>query len=124
MTTIGPSLVITGEITCQEDITIHGLVKGHIRMQNGALLIAPKGSVEANVNGTRVTIHGKLNGDIIAAEQIELTPTANVTGTLTAPSVVMQEGATFNGMVDMDKSKGKARPKTTLSIVEPVAKAS
>jgi cytoskeletal protein CcmA (bactofilin family) len=122
MTTIGPSLVITGEITCQEDITIHGLVKGNIRMQNGALLIAPKGSVEANVNGTRVTIHGKLNGDVTAAEQIELTPTANVTGTLTAPSVVMQEGATFNGMVDMDKSKAKPRPK--LSVVEPVAKAS
>jgi cytoskeletal protein CcmA (bactofilin family) len=65
-----------------------------------------------------------MNGDVTAAEQIELTPTANVTGTLTAPSVVMQEGATFNGMVDMDRSKSKQRAKTTLTVVEPIARAS
>jgi len=41
MTTIGTSLVITGEVTSKEDITIHGQVKGQISMLEGTLLVAP-----------------------------------------------------------------------------------
>jgi cytoskeletal protein CcmA (bactofilin family) len=100
MTTIGPSLIITGEVTSQEDITIHGRVKGDIRVSEGVLLLAPTGNVEAKVHGGRVTIHGKLEGDV-AARRIELTATANVSGTLTGPAVVLQDGANFNGIVDM-----------------------
>jgi cytoskeletal protein CcmA (bactofilin family) len=111
MTTIGPSLLITGEITSQEDITIHGRVKGQIQMQDGALLIAPKGNLDAEVQGTRVTIHGTVAGNVAAAERVELTPTADVTGTITTPCVVLQEGATFNGTVDMIKPAGKAKLK-------------
>jgi cytoskeletal protein CcmA (bactofilin family) len=107
MTTIGPSLIITGEITSREDITIHGRLKGQVRMDAGALLVAPTGTVDAHVQGTRVTIHGTVAGDVAAAERIELTQTSDVTGTLTTPTLVLQDGATFNGVVDMDKSKKK-----------------
>jgi cytoskeletal protein CcmA (bactofilin family) len=124
MTTIGPSLVITGEITSQEDVTVHGQVKGHIKMTQGALLLAPTGNVEANVHGSRVTIHGKLTGDA-SAERIELTGTANVTGTITAPSVILQDGATFNGIIDMGQQSAKPRPRlVTVTPPNQVAKAS
>jgi cytoskeletal protein CcmA (bactofilin family) len=109
MTTIGPSLVITGEVSSQEDVTIHGRVNGQINMNKGALLVAPKGNVQATVHGANVTIHGSVTGDVAAAERIELTPTANVTGTLTTNNVVVQEGATFNGVLDMDRAKVKPR---------------
>jgi len=116
MTTIGPSLVIVGEITSREDITIHGRVRGQVRMEAGALLVAPSGNVDANVQGTRVTVHGTVAGDVAAAERIELTPTADVTGTLTTPALVLQDGATFNGVVDMDKAaKAKARKPTIVA---------
>jgi cytoskeletal protein CcmA (bactofilin family) len=124
MTTIGPSLVIHGELTSQEDVTVHGQVKGNIKMAQGALLLAPTGNVEANVQGTRVTIHGKLTGDL-AAEKIELTSTANVTGTITSPSVILQDGATFNGLIDMGQQTAKAKPRLVSSNpADSVAKAS
>jgi cytoskeletal protein CcmA (bactofilin family) len=109
MTTIGPSLIITGEITSREDITIHGRLKGQVRMEAGALLVAPTGNVDAHVHATRVTIHGTVAGDVAAAERIELTSTSDVTGTLTTSSLVLQDGATFNGVVDMDRSKGRKK---------------
>lgn len=111
MTTIGPSLNITGEVTSNEDITIHGRVKGQIKMNGGTLLVAPKSHVEANVQGPSVTVHGALVGDI-AAQRIELTPTAAVTGTLTGTTIVLQDGATFNGVIDMDRTKAKASVRT------------
>jgi len=104
MTTIGPSLVITGDLTSQEDVTIHGRVNGHIRMREGALVVAPKAHVEGHVHGVKITIHGTLVGDVTSTDRIELTPTADVRGTLAAPAIVLQEGALFNGRIDMHRS--------------------
>jgi cytoskeletal protein CcmA (bactofilin family) len=121
MTTIGPSLTITGDITSQEDMTVHGKVNGQITMQQGALVLAPTGSVDAKVHGGKITVHGKLAGDVSATEKVELTETANVTGTLTAPSLVLQDGAIFNGIIDMS---GKKTAKTKPAEVVPLQKAS
>ena len=38
MTTIGTSLVITGEVTSKEDITVHGQIKGQVSMTEGSLM--------------------------------------------------------------------------------------
>ncbi len=119
MTTIGASLLITGEITSQEDITIHGRVKGQIRMVEGSLLVAPKGGVDADVEGARVTIQGTLAGNVVAAERIELTPTAEVSGTLTTCAVVMHDGATFNGLIDVDRQTVKGAPHLKIASATP-----
>jgi cytoskeletal protein CcmA (bactofilin family) len=109
MTNIGASLTITGDITSSEDVTIHGKVNGKISMQGGSLLVAPTANVQADAQVSRVTIEGTFSGDVAAAERVELTSTANVNGTLLAPSVTLQDGAVFNGMMDVKgKSKGRS----------------
>ena len=110
MTTIGTSLIITGEVTSKEDITIHGQVKGQISMVEGSLLVAPTARIDAEVNVTSVTIHGTMSGTVAAGERVELTPTATVKGTLVAPAVILREGATFNGKIQVEK-KGVAGPR-------------
>jgi cytoskeletal protein CcmA (bactofilin family) len=114
MTTIGPSLLITGDLTSQEDVTIHGRVNGHIRMREGSLVVAPKAHVEGDVHGARITIHGTLVGNVTSTDRVDLTPTADVKGTLTGPTIIVQDGALFNGRVDMHRR----------GAVAPVAKAS
>jgi cytoskeletal protein CcmA (bactofilin family) len=120
MTTLGPSLTITGDITSQEDMTIHGTVKGTVTMQQGALVIAPSGKAEANVQGATITVHGTASGDLTATTKLELMDTAHVSGTITAPSLVLRDGATFNGIIDMSMKKAGSKPK----LVEPAQKAS
>ena len=117
MTTIGASLVITGEVTSREDITIHGRIKGQISMEDGGLLVGPSANVEADVHGAKVTIHGTFSGDIAAAERVELTPTANVKGTLLAPVVFLQEGALFNGAIEVERSAKAAGPRRLATAV-------
>jgi cytoskeletal protein CcmA (bactofilin family) len=108
MTTIGASLVITGEVTSKEDITVHGQIKGQISMAQGSLLVAPTARIEADVNVTNVTIHGNMSGKVAAGERVELTPTATMKGTLIAPAVILCDGATFNGNIQVDKKGGAA----------------
>jgi cytoskeletal protein CcmA (bactofilin family) len=108
MTTIGTSLVITGEMTSREDITVHGQIKGQISMVEGTLLVAPTARIEADVDVPTVTIHGNVSGKVAAGERVELTPTATVKGTLIAPAVILREGATFNGKIQVEKKGSKA----------------
>lgn len=107
MTTIGVSLVINGQMTSRQDITIHGRVKGEISMEAGSLLVAPTANIDARVRATRLTIHGTMAGDLAAAERVELTDTASVSGTLLSPAVVMKEGAFFNGAIAVDRQSKK-----------------
>lgn len=109
MTTIGSTLTISGEITSQEDMTIQGKVNGKISMQSGSLLVADGANVQAEAQVSRITIHGTFSGDVTAAERVELTATAKVSGTVIAPALVIQDGAVFNGVIEVNKgSKSKA----------------
>jgi cytoskeletal protein CcmA (bactofilin family) len=124
MTTLGPSLTVTGDITSQEDITVHGTVKGTLTMQQGALVIAPSGKADATLQGAIITVHGTVTGDLSATVTLELTDTAHVSGSITAPSLVLREGAVFNGIVDMATKKAAGAKPATPKLVEPAQKAS
>ena len=95
-------------------------------MQQGTLVVAQTGIAEANVHGSTITVHGKVSGDLAASDTIELTDTAVVSGTITAPALLLREGAVFNGIIDMSLKKGGAvKPAAAkLSVVEPASKAS
>jgi len=116
MTTIGPSLTITGEITSREDITLQGGINGKITMEGGALVVAPQGKVDADVVGSRMTIQGTVTGTVTLDTRLELAPGANVKAALKAPSVVLEEGATFNGTLEMPKSGAAGKGTSGLRI--------
>jgi cytoskeletal protein CcmA (bactofilin family) len=103
MTTIGRTFHLTGDITSDEDLLIEGRVSGHVTMRGGALTIGEQGQLDAEIQGARVQVHGALTGSVVATERIELAASASVQGSLSANQVVMVDGATFNGSIDMDK---------------------
>ena|SRR5688572_4347775 len=103
MTTLGASLVITGELTSDEDLTINGRVHGPVSIKNGTLTVSQGAHLRSEVRAARIVIHGAVDGTVSATERIELQPTAVVTGSLSANHVVIAEAATFNGRIDMDR---------------------
>jgi len=101
MTRIGHSLVITGELECAEDLLVDGRINGHLIVRDAQLTITPTGTVDAQVHGTRVLIEGQVKGAITASERIELASKSRVEGSLSANTVVMWDGARFDGGIDM-----------------------
>ena len=118
MTTIGRSLHITGEIISEEDITVQGRVDGQIVMQDGTLVIEAGGHVDAEVEGGAVAIQGTLAGNVVASDRIELDATAEVTGTLITTTLMIAEGAVFNGLIEVQPMFGAARPTRSSSSVD------
>ena len=103
VTTIGPTIVISGELTSGEDIEVLGRVNGHLQVRDAVLTIGEQSHLRADVRGVRVLVHGKLKGSIVASERIELAPSANVEGSLSANRVVLTDGTQFSGRIDMDQ---------------------
>jgi cytoskeletal protein CcmA (bactofilin family) len=103
MTTIGASLVITGELIGDEDVTIGGEVRGPITLRTGTLIVSESARLTGEIRASRIVVHGNVDGTVSATERIELGPSATVSGSLSANHVVIADGATFNGRIDMDQ---------------------
>lgn len=99
-TVIGSSIVIDGEISGEEHLVVHGTVKGRINVRD-TLVVENGGLVEATVESSTITVNGTVNGDISASERAELRPNSTVIGDIRAPRILIADGASFKGNVDM-----------------------
>jgi cytoskeletal protein CcmA (bactofilin family) len=98
---IGRSITIKGEVTGDEDLLIQGQVNGSVDLKNQAVTVGKEGRVKADISGRMVTVEGEVEGNLNADEQIILRGSAKVQGDITAPRVVLEDGAVFRGGIDM-----------------------
>jgi cytoskeletal protein CcmA (bactofilin family) len=117
---LGPTLQFKGELAADEDLVILGRVDGTIT-HTQRLTVGVGGTVKANVEAQMVIVEGAVEGDLRAAKSVLVKESANVRGNIAAPSVSIQQGATFNGSVDMDAGKGVRATDTHDSAVHSAA---
>ncbi len=104
MANIGQSIVFKGELTGDEDLEIDGRVEGTVNLINSQLTVAANGQLEAEVNAKSIVVIGRVNGNLTATERIEIQATGIVDGDIKTPRLLVQEGATLNGRIDMSKA--------------------
>ncbi|PYV53107.1 MAG: cell shape determination protein CcmA [Acidobacteria bacterium] len=100
---IGKTLVIKGELSGNEDLYIDGRIEGKIELQKNSLVVGPNGKVQAGVNAGKIVIHGTLDGDLRAADRVELKKTGMVTGDIIAQRIAIEDGAYFKGKVEIQR---------------------
>jgi cytoskeletal protein CcmA (bactofilin family) len=104
MATIGQSIVFKGELTGDEDLEIDGQVEGTVNLKNHQLTIGPNGNLKAEVTAKNIVVIGKVTGNLVAADRIEVQATGIIDGDVRAPRLNVQEGAVLNGSIDMSPS--------------------
>lgn len=97
---LGPTLRFRGELSAQEDLIIQGSVEGSIT-HTQSLNIGTDGSMKGDIRAKVIVIDGKVDGDLYATESVTIRATAKVKGNVFAPRVAIQDGAFFQGQVDM-----------------------
>ena len=105
---IGKSVVIKGELSGSEDLTIEGHVEGKIELKDHLLTIGPNGRIKAQVFAKTVIVLGEVNGNVSASEKVEIRDGGSVDGDIISPRVAIAEGAHFRGSVDMQKKSVSA----------------
>jgi cytoskeletal protein CcmA (bactofilin family) len=112
-TVIGAGTVVSGRVEGAEDLHVLGTLKGTLRLE-GELLVDAEARVEADAEVTAAVIHGIYVGNVVASERVELSASARVLGDLTAPRVIVADGAAYAGVIDMgdvESAIGEAPPK-------------
>ena len=104
---IGKSVVIKGELSGSEDLTIEGQVEGKIELKDNVLTIGPNGRIKAAVFAKAVIVLGEVNGNVTASEKVDIRDGGSVDGDIVSPRVAIAEGAHFRGTVDMQRKAGQ-----------------
>jgi cytoskeletal protein CcmA (bactofilin family) len=99
---VGKALLIQGKVTSTENLTIDGRVEGTIELGDHSLTIGPGASVEADLVAQTIVVSGSVKGNVLASVKVDLDATASVTGDITAPLLVMAEGAVVMGRVEAE----------------------
>jgi len=112
---IGKSVVIKGELSGSEDLTIEGHVEGKIELKDHLLTIGPNGRIKAQVFAKAVIVLGEVNGNVTASEKVDIRDGGSVDGDIVSPRVAIAEGAHFRGSVDMQRKGASASASSSAS---------
>lgn len=99
---IGSSIRVDGTLKGDEDLLIQGKVKGTIELKNNSVTIGESGHVTADIYAHTIAVEGRLEGKLVASERVLIRKTAQIKGVIVAPRVMLEDGARFNGSIDMD----------------------
>lgn len=91
-----------GKLTFEGTVRIDGKFKGEI-ISDAKLVIGESGQIEANISINSISISGRVTGDIKAKGKVEIHAPAVVRGNIEAASLIIEEGAIFEGSCSMEK---------------------
>ena len=120
---LGKSIVIKGEVSGHEDLTIDGSVEGKISLQEHNLTVGAHGSVDGEVVAKRVIVMGKVTGNVCATEKVDILEGGRLDGDILSPRLSIADGAHFRGKVDMDVASAGRKEGGTVSSVAETARA-
>lgn len=103
-TILAEDIDFTGVLSFKKPLMIKGRFKGEIKATSD-LYIGEKSSVKAKIEAGKVSVKGKIQGDIVAHSRVELFSSARVTGDLMTPDLVIESGSRYDGRCVMQKDK-------------------
>jgi cytoskeletal protein CcmA (bactofilin family) len=117
--TIGKGLVIKGEISGSESLFVDGKVEGSINLTGNRVTVGRNGQVAANITAREIVVLGKVRGNIIATDRVDIRSEGALTGDVTAARISIEDGAFFKGGIDIRKPDAKAGAAAGTPVAEP-----
>ncbi len=111
-TVIGESIAIHGNVQGDDDLSVRGRVEGTVTVTK-ALVIEAGAVVKAEIQARTCLISGAVVGNVTAADSVEITKDGRMVGDITARRVILADGASFRGRIEMgdvDVGAEGARP--------------
>lgn len=116
---LSPSIAIKGDISGTEDLVLEGKMEGTINLPKNEILIGPDGQVKADLVALKVSIEGRVTGDIRGSERVVIKHSGKVDGNIVAPRVVLEDGCQFKGSVEMNTDATASGASTGTRTQEP-----
>ncbi len=100
-TMVGIDSYLEGTINTESSLRFEGNFTGEINSQ-GAVFVGYKSLVKAKIHALRLIVAGEVQGDVDVVDSIDILSTGKVTGDISGKKLLIDEGAVFQGKVNMD----------------------
>jgi len=107
---LGKNVTVKGQIFSREDLTVDGEVEGTIECHEHRLTIGPNARVQAGLKAREVVIYGSIQGNVEAADKIDIKKEAKLVGDIKTTRIMIEDGAYFKGSIDITKNAQPPRP--------------
>src|SRR5947209_2638730 len=121
LASFGKSIVINGELSGSEDVTIEGRGDGKVELRDHGLTVGSNGRITAHVSAKAIVVLGQVTGNLNATENVASKEPGSVEAEIVAPRVAIGEGSHYRGSIDMQK-KDQPADKTVGTFTKPEAK--
>ena len=115
---VGKSIVVNGELSGAEDLTVQGRVEGKIDLRDHVLTVGAHARIKAEVTARMIVVLGRVTGNLSATEKVDIKATGSVDGNIVAPRVVIADGSHFRGTIDMQPKEPPAAADETIGVVK------
>ena len=95
-----------GELVFDDFLSLGGYFEGSIRTE-GVLVIEKTAEVRAEIQAGHLVVMGKVHGNVVVSQGIELIGKAGIEGNIRTPSIFMEPGTAVNGFCEMIDNPGK-----------------
>ena len=97
---VGEGTTVDGTFRSDQSIRIRGAVQGEVESKRN-VLVEDEAKVNAKITAQYIAVAGQVNGELTCPGKVEITPSGRVTGEINAGTLIMQEGAYFEGHLKM-----------------------
>lgn len=122
---IGGHTQVEGDINSDEDLTVEGRVSGMITCKQNTVTLGANSYINGDVFAHTLHVSGEVIGNLVALHRATIHKGAQVSGTIVAPCLVLEDGSVFHGSIDMDpdndvlKSAFNDAPKSATQALTP-----
>lgn len=102
VTIVGQGAKLEGNVVSAGSLRIDGQIKGQVNA-DGDVMLSPQSAVEADIRAQNVSVAGRFKGSIVVKGRAEITRGGRVDGNITSKTLVVEEGAVFQGQSIMDQ---------------------
>jgi cytoskeletal protein CcmA (bactofilin family) len=120
VTVVGHGAKLEGTVVSAGSLRIDGQVKGQINA-DGDVMLSPQSQVEADIRAQNVGVAGRFKGNILVKGRAEIAKGGRVEGNITSKTLVIEEGAIFQGQSVMDQQTA-ATPSASTQPARPADK--
>jgi cytoskeletal protein CcmA (bactofilin family) len=99
--TIGPSIVIKGEVSGQEALFVDGTVEGSIHSPDHRMTIGGRSKVRADIKADDIVVMGSVNGNIQCSDLLDVRAESTIHGEIVTRRIRIDDGAVLKGSVEI-----------------------
>lgn len=100
---LSSSLILDSDAAERRNLIVEGSIDAEVPLHAHGVAVGREGRVRGDVHAVMIRVEGEVIGDLYAQAQVRICYLAKVRGNVTAPNVIIEEGASFNGRVALEE---------------------